>query len=601
MKDEDDGEMDRFTSSRSPKHTCARASLISLSFLLSRIVLRISVIHMAAATPSEVLKHPHCLSTSLSKPQPHSSVTMSHPRPQSEDQSPSLRAKVDEEESIRRNNDENLKSLLRPWALLALIALVAAATQSAEDEQQEPWMETEDSSFPSYLPRFLQRAQQHKPLLPLDANDYIGFACATIGLMIAAGGGIGGGGILVPTYILVMGFTAKEAIPLSNVTVFGGAIANTLLNVRKRHPLADRPLIDWDLILVMEPLTIAGALIGAFLNKLLNETLLVVMLVALLSFTAYASLKKAIKMYKIETRHMRTIQNEHGTKASELTKIVHDDEEDDEDEAKEVLLENMELQEGENPGDGVMTDVDMACEELKVILEEERVTPMTNIKILSVMFVVVLFINLIKGGGAFRSPLGIRCGSTSFWMANALMFGWILLISFIARSYLVERFHLKERAGYKYVEGDIQWDARATIAYPAICCLAGFFAGMFGIGGGIVKGPLMLAMGVHPAVSSASSACMILFTSFTATTSFVVFGLLIWDYSIVCLCIGFLATIVGQVGLSYLMKKYQRNSYIAFSIGGVVLLSALLMTIQSLVSMAEHKHHHSGGICGKGD
>ena len=47
------------------------------------------------------------------------------------------------------------------------------------------------------------------------------------------------------------------------------------------------------------------------------------------------------------------------------------------------------------------------------------------------------------------------------------------------------------------------------------------------------------------------------------------------------------------------MNKYQRNSYIAFSIGGVVLLSAFLMTIQSMVSLAEGAHHKSGGICGK--
>ena len=60
---------------------------------------------------------------------------------------------------------------------------------------------------------------------------------------------------MVPIYILVMDFSPKHAIPLSNITVFGGAVANTLLNVRKRHPLADRPLVDWDLILVMEPLS----------------------------------------------------------------------------------------------------------------------------------------------------------------------------------------------------------------------------------------------------------------------------------------------------------------------------------------------------------
>lgn len=109
----------------------------------------------------------------------------------------------------------------------------------------------------------------------------------------------------------------------------------------------------------------------------------------------------------------------------------------------------------------------------------------------------------------------------------------------------------------------------------------------------------MLAMGVHPAVASASSACMILFTSFTATTSFVVFGLLDREYALICFATGFVSTYFGQIGLSILMRRAQRNSYIAFSIGGVVLLSALLMTIQSMLSLAEGEHHKSGGICGK--
>lgn len=49
--------------------------------------------------------------------------------------------------------------------------------------------------------------------------------------------------MLVPIYILVLGFLPKHAIPLSNVTVFGGAIANTWFNVRRRHPGADRCVV----------------------------------------------------------------------------------------------------------------------------------------------------------------------------------------------------------------------------------------------------------------------------------------------------------------------------------------------------------------------
>lgn len=497
-------------------------------------------------------------------------------------------------------NGPGIKALATSWSAIAILTVALAAVTLSRDQFVPSGSSSSEEDFSNSLLASLRHLQEsytfdeHVPLFPLTSNDYTGFLCAICGLMVAAGGGIGGGGILVPIYILVMGFAPKNAIPLSNITVFGGAVANTWLNASKRHPLADRPLVDWDLILIMEPLTIAGALMGAFLNKLLREEILVVMLVLLLSFTAYNTLKKAIKMYKIESATMMT-----RLKESELTTIVHNDNQGGEVEAEDDLLKNAEDQ---GDGDATYNNMDTVDsaenEELMKIMDEERFSSKSNITTLVVMFVVVLFINVMKGGGAFPSPLGIECGSTAFWASNVLMVTWILLISYKARLYLVNRYFQKENCGYKYVEGDIKWDQRSTIIYPAICALAGFFAGMFGVGGGIVKGPLMLAMGVHPKVSSASSACMILFTSFTATTSFVVFGLLIHDYALICLFIGFVATYFGQIALYYLMSKYERNSYIAFSIGGVVLLSAFLMTIQSLVSMAEGGGKHASGICG---
>ncbi|KAI2492714.1 sulfite exporter TauE/SafE [Fragilaria crotonensis] len=315
-------------------------------------------------------------------------------------------------------------------------------------------------------------ADDHEPLFPLTASDYVGFACATIGLLIATGGGIGGGGILVPIYILVMGFSPKHAIPLSNITVFGGAVANTVLNKSKRHPPG-------------------GSTFGRLGSR-----------------------------------------NDHGT--------------------------------GNHGGssDWIIFEQGIGRE-------------------------VVLF----------KSPIGISCGSASFWIANFVMLAWIVIISLMARSYLVSRFELKRRLGYLYVVGDIQWSASATLVFPILCCFAGFFAGMFGIGGGIVKGPLMLAMGVHPAVVSATSATMILFTSSTSTTSYIVFGLLRMDYGIVCLCVGFLATYAGQICLAAVMKRFKRNSLIAFSIGFVVLASAVLMTVQSVLTLKKGVNHEPGGIC----
>ncbi len=63
------------------------------------------------------------------------------------------------------------------------------------------------------------------------------------------------------------GFPAKYAVALSNFTIVGGAVANLFFNINRRHSFKPKPLIDWDLILVMEPSTILGAVIGGYLNK----------------------------------------------------------------------------------------------------------------------------------------------------------------------------------------------------------------------------------------------------------------------------------------------------------------------------------------------
>ena len=86
-------------------------------------------------------------------------------------------------------------------------------------------------------------------------------------------------------------------------------------------------------------------------------------------------------------------------------------------------------------------------------------------------------------------------------------------------------------------------------------------------------------------MAAATSACMILFTSATATISYTIFDLLIYDYAGGCLMVGFVATLVGQTLMSMLMKKYNRNSYIAFCIGIVVGLSAIAMTVESVLSL----------------
>jgi uncharacterized membrane protein YfcA len=483
---------------------------------------------------------------------------------------------------------------------------------------------------------------------------------------LAAGGGIGGGGILVPIYILILGFSSKQAIPLSNVTVFGGALANTLYNIKRRHPNANRPLIDWDLIVVMEPPTLGGALIGANLNKIMPETIIVILLVLLLAFTSYGTLSKAWSMYIKETEELRrrrvgsrtvdidtsddlrSILSGGGGSSSSIGVsvgvlneylLLDETEEnnnstnnnsnnidvDDEDNAQEVDLvrsKNSAQKYGlssnfitdyippspnhhtdddwdedhSNSGDEVGYCNPVTAEQ---ILLEERKPKLRNVLLIVILFIVVLLINILKGGGGFASPLGIVCGSILFWLAQVLLLLWIVFISWLGRRCLLKDTQRKAEAGYVYLDDDIRWDSKSTIVYPLISTVAGIVAGMFGIGGGIIKGPLMLAMGIHPAVASATSAAMILFTSFTATTTFCVYGLLVRDYAIACVILGFVATYIGQSIMANILARSNRNSYIVFSIGFVVLFSTILMAVESVINMSSNSAGatKSSGIC----
>jgi uncharacterized membrane protein YfcA len=122
--------------------------------------------------------------------------------------------------------------------------------------------------------------------------------------------------------------------------------------------------------------------------------------------------------------------------------------------------------------------------------------------------------------------------------------------------------------------------------------------------GTVITVPLMLHFGLHPAVAAASSSCMIFFTSFASTAIFSVFDLLLPDFGIVGFCVGFFAALLGQSimrqarqATSASGRNFERNSVTAFVIGGVILISALLMTIQYVLIIVERPEDYEGGLC----
>lgn len=491
-------------------------------------------------------------------------------------------------------------------------------------------------------------------LLPLTRREIIGFMLASFGAVLGSAGGIGGGGLVLPTFIVAVGLPPRFAFPLSSVTVLGGSLAGLLLNLNRRHPLADRPIIDWDLILMSEPLVLIGTMLGSVLHRVLSEKLLTVLLVLLLSIVAHTTLNKAKKMAQAERRyieHLKTARSDYLTRVQSFKTafrmtdtgwsadaiegtvgtlgeptLLGDRTADGE--LKTVLSSETDLPTSpartqsidSHPSWNVpATPRNMDSHERQRILilnpdfvtirsdllEQEKVTPRSKVLVLMAKFSVLMFLNVTLGGGAFDSPWGIECGGIAYWIIQVIMVAFLFSSAWAAQTYLVNRHELKTSTGFEYVKGDIRWEPRAAVIYPCFFILAGLCAGMFGIGGAIITVPLMLAMGVHPAICTATSATMVFFTALLSASSFAVFNLILWDYAIVCFPLGFIASLIGQ-GIMQRARQtsdgaanFERNSLIAFCIGIVIMLCALLMTMQYIVQLVlfDDEYSHEGGLC----
>jgi len=426
--------------------------------------------------------------------------------------------------------------------------------------------------------------EYHKTLSPLDESDCVAIVCATLALTLAASGGIGGGGILVPMFIIVLGFRPKHAIALANVTILGGAIANTALNCKKRHPQLNQPLIDWDLIVVMEPLTIFGAVFGSLLSKVLPNIVITLLLVVVLWYMGRRTFNKGVRMWTEESRKLLG-QEEFNPLPLGLdlngsgvemfpTGALPESEYCDVDRSYSELESDCE---GKPLGSGRRVDTSSR-------LQSQRHLSF-KIWCLTLCFVGTVVLTLLKGGGQFASPFHVTCGSTGYWILYFSCLPWVLGFALYFRRMLVMDFREKVVRGYAFIAGEVQWTPRNTMVYPMVCALAGLFAGLFGVGGGIVKGPLMLEMGVIPSVASASSAAMILFTSASASVSFMVFGLLHETYGMFYFLLGLTCTAASQTIVTRSLNRYNRQSPIVLSIGAVILLSSGLVALNIVMAV----------------
>ena len=207
---------------------------------------------------------------------------------------------------------------------------------------------------------------------------------------------------------------------------------------------------------------------------------------------------------------------------------------------------------------------------------EPRAAPAQKVAVIVALTLFVLACDLSKKL--------VPCGSARYWLIVASVIPPSLAVALTARKRLVKEHALRESGsgGWPpYERGEVVWTNSNSISFPAISTLAGVVAGFFGVGGGIVKGPLMLSMGISPEVAAATSVTMILFTSSAASVLYLSFGAVPHDYAKLLFLAGALFTALGQSLVSRLVKKLNRPSVIIITMAAMMVVSAAVVAFEA--------------------
>ena len=416
-------------------------------------------------------------------------------------------------------------------------------------------------------------------------NDIVGAFVWFFAAGVATACGVGGGGIYVPLGILLINFAPKPASGLSQASIFGASLGGLILNLRNQHPntkildlpikrdkegkislpadeddpdaddeeidalraLASRyskhstrkyytrPLIDYDMALFLAPMEMAGAVLGILIQAVLPNWLYLLLASIILGFTCHKTFKKfldarnkeqaeAEKKNAAEERRKERESGENSAVLSSISKHTGDLPESVDADTNEEDTADADDEDNEH----IDTEVDKEEQHLlrvKLLEEDHRQFPREKLIALLVLWVGLSIITFLKGGKGVESLIGITCKSPWYAVLIVCQFLWTLGFAGFFAKKLMKKQQQKESANYPFQPEDPVWDFAKVRFYASFTFLAGIVAGLIGIGGGMVLGPLMLVMGIHPRVSTATTATMIVLTSSSAAIIFVSSGL----------------------------------------------------------------------------
>eukprot|EP00605_Chrysophyceae_sp_TOSAG23-4_P002336 GSChrysophyteH1.ASY1.ANO1.2584.1 assembled CDS len=222
----------------------------------------------------------------------------------------------------------------------------------------------------------------------------------------------------------------------------------------------------------------------------------------------------------------------------------------------------------DEPAAASLNDQDQEVAPVKVALTAEEIEqqvsfleldarqfPPEKMAALVVLLIVMILLTFMKGGKGVDSLVGVTCTDTAYPVLVALQFVWLFGFATYYGFVTVGAREERERVQYPFYEKDVAWTQEKAKTYAAMSFAAGIIAGLIGVGGGMVLGPLMLQMGIDSRVSSAVTASMIVLTSSSVAIMYVISGFIPVEYFIYFFSVCFVGAYIGKSKIDAYVKK----------------------------------------------
>lgn len=372
--------------------------------------------------------------------------------------------------------------------------------------------------------------------------------------ILCSAAGIGGGTVYVVVLMIVGKLSALNAVPMSKVIVFFGAVASLVTNL---FQWTRRPVVDIRVCRVVVPPVLMGTLLGVHFNQHSEEVIIVAFLAVLMVLLTVMVLYLACQQNRQEAAF--------STPGSPITP-----------DPGHVQS---------NPQDGGMQEHHMPP---KQSLDAWDILHSCCLLFLVVLGQVLHFelqecgkhvhSSASKAGtcpGLFALPLFI-------WRNNATiaigMQRMALSFPFLGCT-LVGVYH-----GY-LAETQAGWGILTIAMYQVTSVATGFVAGFAGVGGGVVLSPFFLLMGLEPAIAVGTSSTCLLFTSLSTATQYLFMGRVNTALALPYGLMSLVSAAVGTLLVHGIQSRYgSRRSLVTFTVvAGLALATGLTMSKLSVL------------------